>query len=462
LTSSRLAGEREHAVSERTARLAEYIAEGLGARLPAEVLDAASAHVLDTVAAMVSGSRLVPGRRGAAYVAEQGSRGDATVVGTDQRASAVDAALANGMSAHADETDDSHPESLSHPGCAIVPAALAVAQRLGRTGGDLLRAVVAGYDVGPRVVLALGRPPALAETSSYSTHAYAGLFGAAAAASVLHGLDEPAARHALSYAAQSAAGVTSWLRDPNHVEKAFVFGGMPAANGVRAAGLVASGCDGVADVFTGHPNFLAAIGPGVRPELLTDGLSERYEVTRTNIKKFAVGSPAQAAVQATLDLVAEHDPAPTEVTGIEIVLPGDLAKVVDGRDMPDINVQYLVAGTLLDRRFSFAMAHDTARMHHPEARALMERTRVVADPEVSGVRCATVIFSMADGRALRRHVAVVRGTVDDPMSLTELVEKSRDLLVPVLGADRSDRLTRTLPRLAELPDLHVLGELLAA
>lgn len=454
------ARDQEQGVSERTARLAGYIAEGPRAAPPAEVLDAAGAHVLDTVAAMVSGAQLVPGRRGAAYVAAQGSRGDATVVGTDRRASAVDAALANGMAAHADETDDSHPESLSHPGCAVVPAALAVGQALGRTGADLLRAVVVGYDVGPRVVLALGRPPALAEASSYSTHAYAGLFGAVAAASVLHGFDERAARHALSYAAQSAAGVTSWLRDGNHVEKAFVFGGMPAANGVRAAALVAAGCDGVADVFAGHPNFLAAIGPGVRPELLSDGLGERYEVTRTNIKKFAVGSPAQAAVQAALDLVAEHDPSPADVTDLEIVLPGDLARVVDGRDMPDVNVQYLVAGTLLDRRFSFAMAHDQARMHHPEVRALMARSRLVDDPERSGVRCATVVLTMADGRTLRRHVDVVRGTVDDPMSHPELVEKSRDLLVPVLGADRSDRLTGMLGRLAELPDLRALGELL--
>jgi len=451
----------ESTVSEATARVAEYIADGPQASLPAHVVEKACAHVLDTVAAMVSGSQLPPGQRGAAFVAAQHGTGPATVIGTGRTTCAVDAALANGMSAHADETDDSHQESLSHPGCSVVPAALAVGESLARSGLDVLRAVVVGYDVGTRVVLALGRPPVLTAQSSYSTHAYVGQFGSVASASVLHRFDERAARYALSYAAQSAGGVTSWLRDGNHVEKAYVFGGMPATNGVRAAALVAAGCDGVDDVFTGHPNFPDAISSRVRLPLLADGLGSRYEVTRTNIKKFAVGSPAQAAIQATLDLVATEDPAPADVVGIEIVLPGDLAQVVDGREMPDINVQYLVAGTLLDRRFSFTMAHDPARMSKPEVRDLVNRTTLVADPEVVGVRTATVTLTLRDGRSISRHVDVVRGTVEEKMSPSELVDKALDLLVPVLGGACSQEIVRRVLDLAELPDVRALGALLS-
>jgi 2-methylcitrate dehydratase PrpD len=156
-------------------------------------------------------------------------------------------------------------------------------------------------------------------------------------------------------------------------------------------------------------------------------------------------------VQAALDLVASDDPAPEDVAAIEIVLPGDLAQVVDNRLMPDINVQYLVAGSLLDRRFTFAMAHDADRMHKPDVVALMARTTLVPDPAVSGVRTATVTLTMSDGRRLSRHVAAVRGTVDDPMSRQELVDKSLDLLVPVLD------MIAVLP---ELADARALGELL--
>lgn len=448
-------------VSAPTRALAEYLAAAPTADLPPAVVTKACAHILDTVAAMVSGAQLPAGKRGAAFAAGQYPSGPATVIGAGFTTRPVDAALANGMSAHADETDDSHPGSLSHPGCGVVPAALAVAEELGSSGADVVRAVVAGYDVGTRVVMALGRPPTLAEHASYSTHAYVAQFGAAAAAAVLHRLDERGARYALSYAAQSASGVNSWLRDGSHVEKAFVFGGMPAANGVRAASMVASGSDGVEDVFGGHPNFLDAVsGERANPELLADGLGERYEIHRTNIKKFAVGSPAQAAVQATLDIVAEHHPNPQDIKAIDIVLPGDLARVVDRRHMPDINVQYLVAGSLLDGDFSFAMAHDADRMKDPAVVALTDRTTLTPDREVSGVRTATVTITLTDGTELRRHVSAVRGTVDNPMSHDEVVTKVMDLMEPTLGRERAQQVVRTVSGLADVRKVSALSELL--
>lgn len=449
-------------VSGETRLLASYLAGQHEHDLPSAVVDRTILHIVDTLAAVISGSALPPGRRGAAYVRGLGGAPEATVLGAGFRSNPENAVLANGMAAHADETDDSHAPSLSHPGCAVVPAALAVAEQRHSSGMDLVRSVAAGYDAGTRFVLALGRPELRTDTSGRSTHALAGLFGSAAAASVLHRLDETAVRHALSYAAQSASGVTSWVRDGNHVEKAFVFGGMPAANGVRAAAIVASGCDGVDDPFWPHPNVIDAFSSGPARHELVDGLGERYEITRTNIKKFAVGSPAQAAVQAVLDLIATHDVSAGDVEDIEIILPHDLAGVVDGRSMPDINVQYLVAGTLLDRRFTFAMAHDADRMKAPEVAALVARTRLKADEKVSVVRSATVTLHTTDGRELRRHVASVRGTAEDPMSESEVTDKALDLVVPVLGRARAEALLTRLLSLADVDDVTALRALLTA
>jgi len=447
-------------ISEETAQLASFVASARSTDLPPAVAEKGAVHVVDTVAAVVSGALLPPGERGAAYVRGLGGRPVASVIGTDLRTDAVSAALANGMSAHADETDDSHPASISHPGCSVVPAALAVAESLGSTGEELLRAVVAGYDVGPRVVLALGQPRLDTESSGRSTHAMVSLFGATAAAAVLHGLDEQGVRHALSYAAQSASGVTSWVRDGNHVEKAFVFAGMPASDGVRAAAMVASGCDGVDDVFAGVPNFLDALSGDVHRDRLVSGLGERYEVMQTNIKKFAVGSPAQAAVQAALDILAEGPVDPDAVESIEIVLPHDLARVVDGRDMPDINCQYLVIGTLLDGAFSFAMAHDDARMRSPQVQALMARTTLRPDPEKAGVRTADLTVRTSDRGVLHRFVPAVRGTVDDPMSRGEVHDKALDLLLPSLGDERAGRLLEQLWSLGDVADVRGLVPLM--
>src|SRR2546430_15969040 len=113
---------------------------------------------------------------------------------------AVNAALANGMLAHADETDDSHAASLTHPGCGVVPAALAMAEREQRGGGPFLRAVALGYDVCCRLTQSLDAYQF--REDGHSTHSFGPLFGAAAAAGALAGLKQSRVRHLLSYAAQ--------------------------------------------------------------------------------------------------------------------------------------------------------------------------------------------------------------------------------------------------------------------
>src|SRR4029434_5388855 len=103
----------------------------------------------------------------------------ATVVGSDVLCGPIEAALANGVLAHADESEDSHAPSLSHPGCAVVPAALAVGDTIGIDGRHFLRAVALGYDVGPRVTMCLA-VPALSREAHKSSHSIAGVFGGAA------------------------------------------------------------------------------------------------------------------------------------------------------------------------------------------------------------------------------------------------------------------------------------------
>ncbi len=121
-------------ISAPMRELSEYIAGALTQALPDAVVEKARHHILDTLAAMVSGTELKPGRLAIGYVQAQGGPSEASVVGTRLRTSAVNAALANGMLAHADETDDSHALSRTHPGCAVVPAALAIAERQRASG----------------------------------------------------------------------------------------------------------------------------------------------------------------------------------------------------------------------------------------------------------------------------------------------------------------------------------------
>jgi len=127
-----------------TTQVATYLAASTEAVPPPDVMERARLHLLDSLAAIVSGTRLKAGQRASAFIATQGGTAEACLPGTTIVTSAINAAFANAMAAHADETDDSHLGGRFHPGCAIVPAALAVAERNGRSGAALLKAVALG------------------------------------------------------------------------------------------------------------------------------------------------------------------------------------------------------------------------------------------------------------------------------------------------------------------------------
>src|SRR3954466_3401235 len=160
--------QSDNTTSPLAQALSEYIAGAAGRPLPPAVTEKTRHHVLDTLAAIISGSRLKAGKLAAGYVARFAGTPEATVIGTALMVPAEFAALANGMAGHADETDDSHLGGRFHPGCGIVPAALAVAEQAGLGGADLIKAVALGYDIGARIAPALGLRRS--DTASRSSH----------------------------------------------------------------------------------------------------------------------------------------------------------------------------------------------------------------------------------------------------------------------------------------------------
>ena len=442
--------------------LSDYMAAAGSRPLPDEATEHAKHHLLDTLASIVSGSGLLPGQAAQRYIGAHGGKGVATIAGTMLTAAPGDAALANGIMAHADETDDSHNASRSHPGCAIVPAALAVGEEIGIDGVRFLRAVTLGYDVGTRVVMAMGGAEFSYE-SSLATHSIAGTFCAAAAAACAAGLNARQMRWALDYTAQQSSGIVAWRRDTDHIEKAFVFGGMTARNGVTAALVVRSGWNGVEDIFSGADNFFQAYAPKAKPERLVEKLGERYEVVQTDIKKWTVGSPIQGPLDAIEAIRSKRAFESDQVRRVSVRLAPSVAAVVDNRDIPDICLQHMVAVTLLDKTVSFHAAHDKPRMQ--DAAILRERAKVelMRDGELVQflpVRVTVVEIELADGTRLSERISAVRGTPRNPMSRTEVMEKARDLTAPILGREKSERLINTVYAIETVTDIRNLQPLL--
>jgi 2-methylcitrate dehydratase PrpD len=443
--------------------LSTYIAGVLKRKLPAEVAERARLHLVDVVASMVSGSRLLPGKRALAYIKPLGGTRQAGVIGSRMITTTLNAVLANGTFGHADETDDTHPPTRSHPGTSVVPTALALAEWRQLSGEQMLRAMTLGYDICARTLLAL-------DATRYArTGRHAGAmgqtFGATVAAAALLKLNARKVRYALSYAAENVGGIATMFRDTEHIEKAYAMGGMPAHDGLSSALMAAHGFTGVEDVFSGDPDFFTIfIGEAYR-EAMVRGLGRDYEILRGGIKRWSVGGPCQGPLHVLYDLICEHQFEADQVEKLVARVPETELKVVDNREMVDISLQHLLAVMLLDGTMTFAAAHNYRRAKDPKVLKLRERIEAIPDPSifnaVRGWRCVMEV-TLKDGRKLTHQTMAAKGSPDNPLNRSEVTEKALDLIVPVLGKARSNALIAALYDIGRLKDVRSLRRLYSA
>jgi 2-methylcitrate dehydratase PrpD len=418
--------------------VSEYVASALKKPLPAEVVEKAKHHILDTFAAIVVGEGLGPGKVGIAFIDSQGGKPDCTIGTTGRKTSSVNAAFANGMLAGAGETDDSHYLARMHPGCAIVPPLLAVSELQGASGEAFLRAVVLGYDIGCRLTMTLDE--ALLDGAFHSPHSFGGLFGGAAGCAAIFGLNAEQVRYVFSYAVQQAAGVTCWMRDKAHNEKAFVFGGNPARNAVSAATMVKCGFTGGVDPFHGQHNFFDSFSPRPDRAIMNDGLGTKFEIMRAMIKKWTVGSPIQPAIDSAQILKREHNLKVSDIAAVTATLPDKETKIISNRNMPEICVEHLIALMLVDGDVTLESSHDYSRMTDPQVLAVREKLTLVPSAEMTRTpppRRARIEITTTDGRKLSHDSGAVRGTPDNPMTRAEVEDKALKLMIPRIGEKKA-------------------------
>lgn len=450
------------AVSAVMSRLSDYMSAAKDRPLPDAVIEQAKLHILDTFGAMISGAGLPSAKVAFAFAKAHPGEQDATIVGSRMLCSPIEAATVNGMLAHSDETDDSHAPSHSHPGCAVVPAALAAGELYRISGEHFLRAVVLGYDIGTRVLMTLGGAEFQSQ-SHHDAHSMANTFGACAASGCAAGLDAPQMRWLLDLASQQASGIAAWQRDTEHIEKALVFGGMPARNGVMAAEFIHLGATGVSDVFSGSDNFLMAFAPKADPQGLIDELGQRYEVARTNIKKWTVGSPIQAPLDALDFIMKQHSLQSDSIERVVVRIATSGAKTVDNRQLPDISLQQMLAVMLVDGTVTFKAAHDLARMEDPLVVRERSKIKLVGDDELEKMLpklVSVVEVSVKDGRTYTKRVDSVRGTVANPMTRGEVIAKFQDLTRPIIGDAPSNRFVDVILNIEKTAELQTIRPVL--
>lgn len=455
-----------------TTAVAEYVGGAEDRRLGPDVVERAKQHLLDTLVAILSGSTLRPGRLATGYARSRGGAGEATLAGSSIRTNPELAALAAGMCAHADETDDVNDLARVHPGSSVVPAALAMAETLDRSGAALLAGVVVGYDVACCVNIGAWSSLPAMQRSVRSPHGIGQAFGAWAAAASLARLPVRESRFSLSYAAQQVSGISSFYRDAEHVGKAFASAGMQAHSGVRAVEMVRAGFTDISDIFDTSPHAYDAFGQDGDTDRLVRELGATHHVMTTDLKQYPVGMPIQAPAEALERIRQREGLTAEQVAAVEARLPRHGARLVNARNMPDITLQYVLAVMLMDGEVTFASAHDYERHQSTATREVMSRIRLVPDADLDPpeeadtasrrTRIARVTVTTTDGRTLSEFVDAPRGSRHNPMSWERLTRKAHGVLGDVMPPSLVDDLVDTVRHMERVDRARELRRFLEA
>ncbi len=442
-------------------RLAAYAQQEAGRDLPAKVLHHAKRAVLDWFAALYPGTQVEPTMALVRAHARELGHGRSSLPGYGKRAFASTAAWINGTASHAVEFDDIFRDAVYHPGVPTIAAALAVAEDEGRSGLELLKAVVVGYEISTRIGAAV-QP---SHYRFFHTTGTVGSFGSAvAAAFLLRPGDANVTRHALATVASFAAGLQQAFRSESMTKA--LHGGHAAACGVLAAQAAAQGVTGALDILEGDVGFGAAMANKPAWERATDALGERYNITAITQKSHGCCGHTFAAIDGVLALRREMGGvperasaiAPDRVRAIEVETYQtalDVCGETDPRTAQQarFSLPYVLAQAWLHGSVRLAAFSDS-HLADPACRALMRRVMLKSERELSagfpGMRAARVRIVLDDGRMLEHFSPYRRGDPEAPLDDTELNEKFDELVGPVIGIDMASRLRDRIWRLDTL------------
>jgi 2-methylcitrate dehydratase PrpD len=409
--------------------VARFVSEIRHDAVPAAVAARAIAALVDTVGCALAGGGGPASRAVLGLVAGEAGPGPATVLTAGRRVAVSPAVLANAMLASALDLDDGHYWSMNHPGAAVVPAALAVAEARQRSGRDLLAAVVAGYEVAIRAGGILNAHP---RERIYGSGA-AGAYGAAAAAARLLGLDPARTGHALGIARchLPVSPVLDAIPHGAMAKESLAWGAM---TGATAALLAARG-------FTGPPTALEEPHhPGATSGDALDDLGVRYRIAEVYVKRFPACLWTHAAVEAALQLRRAHGLGPEQVAEVTVWTHRRAVAIDDAAprsvEAAQYSLPYTVAAALVDGELGVEQMR-AERLGDGRLLALAARVRLALDPRLDAMyparRAARVEIRTTDGRKGECEVLSVRGSAEDPLAPPELDAKFLRLAGPVLG-----------------------------
>ena len=434
-----------------TQNLARFVVAARWDDIPDAVRHAAKRALLNVFAVALAGCRAGPVEIALQSLAEFSERRQATVIGRSERMDSLSAAFLNAASANAFDFDDTHVPTVIHPTAPVAPALFALAERRPVSGAELLLAFILGVELACRIGRAISPGH---YTKGWHITATCGVFGAAAGAGTLLGLDERRMIWALGNAATQSCGLCECLGWPAKS----IGVGNAARNGLWSALLAEKGFEGPPEPIAGVQGFLNAMAEPPDWAALTDGLGETWELAQNAIKPYPCGFVIHPFLDVVLDWRRQHPDDAIE----RVVLRGN-PLLSDRTDRPDIStgaesqvsVQHAVAAALVLGQAGLAQFTDGCA-RDPAVVAMRRRIAVVRDPAIATI-AAQVELCTADGRTHRLSTPAARGSPANPMSDRDVEDKLRTVVgswqpgydvAPLIAAiwalDRSDDAARLL------------------
>jgi 2-methylcitrate dehydratase PrpD len=441
-------------------RLASFVSTLRFELLPAEIIEKTKIHIADTLGAALAGTRSNEFRIARQVIR---SEGNARIWGTAEHAGARDAALVNGVAAHAFELDDSG--GCDHSGAVVIPAVLAALAESPHaiSGKELIAAVVAGYDVGRRVLEATGGYDSHNSLGWHSTGT-CGTLAAAAAVANLRGLDALATRHAITLATSFSSGLWAFIHDGSQAKK--IHAGRAAEGGLLAALLAAQDFAGPSmvfdDVWGGF--FRTFNKDACQPPKLCEDLGEIWKIKRAVLKPYASCRGAHSAIDALEDLLNEtgRDPAQIDTIGLRMsaMLMGMCGAKQNGAMAPtQMSLPYALAARCV---FGTAglQAYCAKRRADSRVHALMQKMHLSIDETMLPLDEPVVTLVFEDGPSVSRMVPRATGSAERPMQPTAIEAKFHELATMSLPAEQAARLWSALADLENLEDCRTLEAML--
>jgi 2-methylcitrate dehydratase PrpD len=446
-----------------TRTVAAYSRSTEFASLPDDVVDRTKRVIADELGCMVLGATMPPGERMASYVRSIGGNPDATVIGGGFRAPAGLAALANGTSSHSDELDGVHI-SQGHPAGTSVAGVFAMCESLGLGGRDLVNGVVLSYDVGGRMLMALGGGHALRKAHRlHSSQVYA--VGVAAAAGRLLQLEQLALQHAMALGAMNVFVPSAFYNERNHMSKAMnqgqaayagINGAVLASHGFEAHDEIIETTDGLLDVWRTDQTD---------PAVVTAGLGSSFSVMDAGFKYYSAGYPIHAPIAGALQIMADHNLAPADIARIRVGMSPSSADVVDSRTMPSISLQHMLSLAMVLGQLGYDDAHRPGALDREDVQRLRGMISIVRDPDIGADaakrRLAWVEITTGAGEVIRGPARIAPGHWElGGMPWDDLHAKFVSIVAPRLGATAGELAFAMLRESETLTDLAPLAELL--